>query len=313
MIQNLKHLSYKLGRILYVTDEGIEWYFKNSNTHSLKDKKDEFLNVLDDAVAELVESIPRAGSRSQPMRQPPPPVQPQAQPEAECQSQQLLMENLNEIQHGFKLFAQDVVEKVPLMKEAMRVTREEKMKNMEVDRQAADLAAENMQRQNKLEEEATVIKERQIKLEEEATMINERHIEYRKRMLELDREEFEFSEMKHKRASPQAPENEQKAGSVTIREVAEEHQELFIGIDKKEYEDILMKAERICANTYKKAGKMALSKEKRGRCTVTLYNPEDKETFVLSALKSAVVAHKTQVLIAKNIMPNAGVFAKETV
>ncbi len=120
VIQNLKHHSYKLGRILYVTDEGIEWYFKNSNTHSLEDKKDEFLKVLDDAVAEFVDIIPRAGSRSQPMRQPPPQAQPQAQPlvqppvqpEAECQSQQLLMENLNEFQHGFKLFAQGVVEKV---------------------------------------------------------------------------------------------------------------------------------------------------------------------------------------------------------
>ena len=188
-------------------------------------------------------------------------------------------------------------------RDQIEIDNKGKRDQIELDRQAANLAAEKMQRQNELDEEATVIKERRNEIDKKAKMElididikgknvqieQERQvIENRKRMLELEREELELSEIKRKRASPQEPVNEQKAGSITIRDVAEEHPELFVGMDKKEYDDILMKAGGICAKAYKKAGKKPLPKVPHGRFDVALYNPEDKETFILPALKKAL-------------------------
>jgi hypothetical protein len=194
-------------------------------------------------------------------------------------------------------------DQIELDRQAANLALEDTQRKIEKDRQAADLAAENMQRHNKLEERRIDVENKGKKVqneqEEEATVIKERRIDVenkgkndqikqRKRMLELDREEFEFSEMKKKRASPEEPENKQKAGSISISSVAEEHPDFFTGMDKKEYEDILMKAGGICARAYKKAGKKELPKVRRGRYDVAQYNPEDKETFVLPALKEAL-------------------------
>ncbi len=227
----------------------------------------------------------------------------------------------------------------------IELDKKAKMDQIEIERRLDIVIAEKKQRQNELDEEATRIEEHRIEVERQAGLvaaenkqrlidigINERKalmdferqvLENRKRKLEMDREEKEISENKRKCTSQPPPademmdeeevsDTEEENSMITVASVAKEHPELFLGIPKSEHQGIRMKAGGLCWKAYKAAGKKPV-KIQRGDYLITVYKPEDKETFILPALKSAIETHKTNALIAKNIIPIDTVFTKKTV
>jgi hypothetical protein len=224
---------------------------------------------------------------------------------------------------NFRDFGQEYLK----FKESYMDYAETKTRMMEVDHQVSTTAAADKQLILEVDSQAVDLKQRQIEvdrqaklnqieldrqarldkieLDRQASIIAE---ENRMRELKVEREIFEFSELKRKRALEEKEDyqnKEQQQGKreqndnvnpsktiITVRDVAEERPEFLAGISKSDCDAILMKAGGHCAKMYSEAKREILPKIRHGRFHVAAYNRKD-EQYIIDALKWAVNEYKT--------------------
>jgi hypothetical protein len=80
-------------------------------------------------------------------------------------------------------------------------------------------------------------------------------VERRRCLLEVEKEEFAFQELKRKRAHSEGQTiDSDEEEYITVRGVADKHRdELFKDIPPSDHDDIIKKAEEYCPRTYKKS------------------------------------------------------------
>ena len=167
----MEHLAYKEGREIWLTKSGVKAFVEQSGDDNLKKNKEVFMKVLEDKATELRSTMPFLKAEHQDLMPDPVPTK--------------------EKKREFSMeIATSMVDKIPNLKEAIAILLDGKKKMIELEHQASILALEDKQR----------IVDNLIKTRTIQNDLDRQAVENRKRMLEVAREEFEFSEMKKKRA-----------------------------------------------------------------------------------------------------------------